>query len=73
VFTMLLDGSHASAKDLEELAAASEQKDHPYSFSDLIERIGRQAIMKSIAEDRPFDKAILLEVIKTVTPSPLIK
>jgi SpoVK/Ycf46/Vps4 family AAA+-type ATPase len=73
VFEMLLDGTHASDKDLEDLARASERTDYPYSFSDLVERIGRQAIMKSINEDRTFNKTILLEVIKTVTPSPLIK
>jgi SpoVK/Ycf46/Vps4 family AAA+-type ATPase len=73
VFEMLLDGTHASNKDLDELAEASERQDHPYSFSDLVERIGRQAMRKVVAEDRPFDKTILLEVIKTVSPSPLIK
>lgn len=73
VFEMLLDGTYASDDDLEELAEASERHDHPYSFSDLVERIGRQAMRKAIAEDRPFDKTILLEIIKTVSPSPLIK
>jgi SpoVK/Ycf46/Vps4 family AAA+-type ATPase len=73
VFGMLLDGTHVSDKDLNELAEASERQDHPYAFSDLVERIGRQALMKAIAEDRTFNKAIILEVIKTVSPSPLIK
>ncbi len=28
-----------------------------FSFSDLVQKIGRQALIKAIEEDRPFDKA----------------
>jgi len=73
VFQALLEGTHPSEKELENLAEVSERKAHPFCFSDLIHKIGRQALMKAIAEDRPFNKDILLELIKTVEPSPLLK
>ncbi len=73
VFHALLEGNRTSVKDLEELAQASERADHPFCFSDLIHKIGKQALMKAVADDRPFDKNILLELIQTVAPSPLIK
>jgi SpoVK/Ycf46/Vps4 family AAA+-type ATPase len=73
VFRALLDGTRTSEKDLEGLAQASERADHPFCFSDLIHKVGKQALMKAVADDRPFDKAILLEMIQVVTPSPLLK
>lgn len=73
VFQSIFDGSDISEKDINELVKASERKDIPYSFSDLIQRIGRQAILKAIEQDRSFDKNIFLEVLKSVDPSPSIK
>jgi SpoVK/Ycf46/Vps4 family AAA+-type ATPase len=73
VFRALLDGTRTSEKDLEDLVQASERADHPFCFSDLIHKVGKQALMKAVADDRPFDKAILLEMIQVVTPSPLLK
>lgn len=73
VFGSLLAGSGATEPDIDELVMASERGEHSYSFSDLIQKIGRQALIKAIEEDRPFDKIILLEVLSQVHPSPLIK
>lgn len=73
VFQFLLSGADLPEKDIDELVKASERKDRRYSFSDLIQKVGRQAILKAIEEDRPFDNKILLEVLEVVEPSPLIK
>lgn len=73
VFESLLEGTDTKEKDIIELVEASESKNHPYSFSDLIQRIGRQAMMKAISHDRPFNSKIIKEVMKTVEPSPMIK
>lgn len=73
VFQSLLKGCHTTDKDIMELTKASDKGDKPYSFSDLIQKVGRQALIRSIEEDRPFDKKILLEVLSKVEPSPLIK
>src|SRR5207245_3561294 len=73
VFESLLAGGEVMKADIEELVVASERGEHGYSFSDLVQKVGRQALIKAIEEDRPFDKTILLEVLRHVHPSPLIK
>jgi SpoVK/Ycf46/Vps4 family AAA+-type ATPase len=73
VFESIFEGSDVTEKDINELVKASERKDRPYSFSDLIQKVGRQAILKAIEQDAPFNKSILLEVLSNVEPSPLIK
>lgn len=73
VFQTLLAGTDLKDKELNELVDASETKNNPYSFSDLVQRIGRQAMMQAISHDRPFDARIIKEIIKTVEPSPMIK
>jgi len=72
VFQFLLSGAGMSEKEIDELVKASERNDTPYSFSDLIQKIGRLALLQGIEQDRAFDKKILLEVLQTVEPSPLI-
>lgn len=73
VFQSLLKGCNTTDKEIQELTKASDRSDKPYSFSDLIQKVGRQALIRAIEEDRPFDKKILLEVLSKVEPSPLIK
>jgi SpoVK/Ycf46/Vps4 family AAA+-type ATPase len=73
VFQSIFEGADLPEKDINDLVKASERKNTAYSFSDLIQKVGRQAILKAIEQDRPFDKAILLEVLSSVQPSPLIK
>lgn len=73
VFESIFEGADVTEKDLNELVNASERKERPYSFSDLIQKVGRQALLKAIEQDIPFNKTILLEAIQNVEPSPLIK
>ncbi len=73
VFQSLLLGTKTTEKDLDELVTASGKKDRLYSFSDLVQRVGRQALLRAIEEDRSFDKTILLETLSSVEPSPTIK
>lgn len=73
VFQSIFEGADVSEKDIDELVNATERKNTPFSFSDLIQKIARQALLKAIEQDRPFDKIILLEAAKAVEPSPLIK
>jgi SpoVK/Ycf46/Vps4 family AAA+-type ATPase len=72
VFQFLLAGTGIPEMDIDELVKVSEKKDVPYSFSDLIQKIGRRTLLRAIEQDRAFDKEILLEVLQTVEPSPLI-
>lgn len=73
VFTAILAGTGAKTAEIELLVKASERPDHPYSFSDLVQRIGRQSLMKAISQDKPFNASIVHEVIGLVDPSPMIK
>lgn len=73
VFKYIFEGTELSTKDLEELIAASTRNDKAYSFSDLIQRIGKQALFIAIEKDIPFDKECYLNLLKKVEPSPSIK
>lgn len=72
VFQHLFEGSEMKEKELNELVEATENKNLLYSFSDLIQKIGKQAVIRSIQKDVPFSKEIYLEVLKTISPSPTI-
>ena len=52
---------------------ASERKDTAYSFSDLIQKVAKQALFKSIEQDKAFDKNFYLKILEKVEPSPSIK
>jgi SpoVK/Ycf46/Vps4 family AAA+-type ATPase len=71
LFNRLFEGLELPESDIDFLVENSEN-DIPYSFSDLIQKVGKQALYMAIQLDRPFDKDIYLEVLKTVAPSPLI-
>lgn len=73
VFESILSGVNIQKGDIDELVKASGEKNRPYTFSDLVHKIGKQAILRAIEQDRPFGKEILLEVMSTVEASPLIK
>lgn len=73
VFESLFEGVEIKASEINELVKASENKATPYSFSDLIQKVGKQALFLAIETNRPFSKGVYLEVLKTVKPSPLIK
>lgn len=44
----------------------------PYSFSDLIHRVAKQAIYKAIEIDKPFTIDLFKSTLEIITPSPLI-
>lgn len=73
VFQLLFAGADVPEKDINELVKASERKDTAYSFSDLIQKVVRSALLQAIEQDKPFNKEILLEILKKVEPSPAIK
>lgn len=73
VFKYLFEGVELEEKDIEDLVSASGPKDSvPYSFSDIIQKVGKQAIFKAIEENKAFSKDLYLDVLKHVKPSPLL-
>lgn len=73
VFKSIFEGTKVNDTDITDLVSASENKATPFSFSDLIQKVGKQAFFLAIQSDRPFTKDIYLEVLKTTKPSPLIR
>lgn len=53
-------------KQLDEVSIA-------YSYSDLIQRVAKQAIYKAISENKPFSLELFKEVLDQIEPSPLIE
>ena len=72
VFNHLFQDVSLSEKELKNLIQHCIQKDIPYSYSDLIQRVGRQAIIQAISEKVPFSYPIYFQTLKQTEPSPLI-
>lgn len=73
VFKYIFSGTEITNKDIDDLVKATERKDTAYSFSDLIQKVAKQALFKSIEEDKAFDKNFYLKILEKVQPSPSIK
>jgi SpoVK/Ycf46/Vps4 family AAA+-type ATPase len=73
VFKFLLAGTETTEEDFDILVQASKHKERPYSFSDLVQKVGRISVLKAIENDVPLNKEIILDVLKNVEPSPLIE
>lgn len=73
VFKYIFSGTEITSKDIDDLVKATERKDTAYSFSDLIQKVAKQALFKSIEEDKAFDKNFYLKILDKVQPSPSIK
>lgn len=69
VFRRILDGSTFTTGDIDELVSLTE-RDTPYTFSDLTDRVARIALRQSWKENRPFGPAMLKSVLSEVEPSP---
>jgi len=72
VFQYVFRETRISDKDLDKLVAASRNEKVPFTYSDLINRVARQTLLRSIQLDKPFSASTYLEVLKEVVPSPLL-
>lgn len=73
VFEYLFRGIELSEKDLEKLVDASEKGATPFSYSDLINRVAKQAVFKAVELDKPFSPEVYSNVLKETQPSPLME
>ena len=55
-----------------DLAQRSARTPTPYSYSDIVNRIGKLAVMESWRADRPLDATAVSEAMKGVEPSPSV-
>lgn len=72
IFNHLFEGVQLKDGDLEKLVEKTEIENILYSSSDLIQKIGKQTVLKAIQNDVPFSVELYLEVLLTVKPSPSI-
>ena len=74
VFERLLEGTDHGPDELTKLVMATRPKELvPYSFSDLVVRLGKTALRQAVREDRPFGAEVLLNVVTHLAPSPLVE
>lgn len=72
IFKHILSGTIEDEKLINDLAAFASEKKIPYSYSDLFQRVAKQALLMAITNDVPFGAAVLMEVLKKTEPTPLI-
>jgi SpoVK/Ycf46/Vps4 family AAA+-type ATPase len=70
VFEYLFRGSKISDKELDNLVDASRTSSTPFSYSDLINRVAKQAVFRAVNLNKPFSSSIYLEMLKETEPSP---
>lgn len=73
VLTKLLKGTEYSEAQLKKLKNVIGKHKIPYSFSDLIHRVGKQAILRAIEKKMAFDITLFTEVLEKTDPTPLIE
>lgn len=73
VFEKLLEGTVFSKDDVKRLGEIASKKEIPYSYSDLIDKVGQQALLKAVADGNPFDHNYLESALRISEPSPLLK
>jgi SpoVK/Ycf46/Vps4 family AAA+-type ATPase len=73
VLIWILDGTQYSDGQFKKLKTTILKHKIPYSFSDLIQRAGRQAVFQAIESNIPFDIHLFTEVLEKTEPTPLIE
>lgn len=72
VFQSLFGNSDFSIEELTDLIETAKSKEILYSFSDLIHKVGRQALFKAISTEAPFSMNLYKSILIDTEPSPLI-
>lgn len=69
IWKSLLEGLHLSTHDIDDIVRAS-QKEVPYTFSDLIHRVGRAVVLRAYRESRPVSAADVVHALQGIEPTP---
>lgn len=72
LFDRMLEGTMPSSKEIDQLVAACTEKEVPFSYSDILRRVGKQALVASMQTNQAFSAAAILKILRTTQPSPLI-
>ena len=73
VLKWILDGTEYTDAHFKKLKTLATKPNIPYSFSDLIQRAGRQAIFHAIENNIPFDITLFSATLEKTIPTPLIE
>lgn len=73
VFRYILKGTNYNHKEVAELANHVSKSAIPYSFSDLIQRAGNQALFKAVEDNVPFSFSLYKESLLAIEPTPLVE
>lgn len=71
LFERLLEGVNHTGADIDDLVIRSE-REVPYSYSDLTQRVARAALLDSWRGNEPFGPASIASALERVNPSPLM-
>lgn len=72
VFSALLQGTKHSKSDLNSLVSHAEKKKPRYTYSDLVNRVGKTAFREAVFGDTAFGPEILETVLARTEPTPLL-
>lgn len=73
VLKWILNGTEYTDAQFKKLKTLASKQNIPYSFSDLIQRAGRQAIFHAIENNLPFEITLFSGTLEKTIPTPLIE
>ncbi|CCH57627.1 ATPase central domain-containing protein (plasmid) [Fibrisoma limi BUZ 3] len=73
VFEYLFANIEHDSEQLTNLIRRTQQRKVPFSFSDLLQRALRQAILEAIQNEQPLSVPIYSTVLETMEPSPMLE
>lgn len=73
LFATILEGVVCKENELNELAKIALSKSPFFSYSDIIQRVGGQAVLQSIAQNKPLSSETIKVLLKQTIPTPLLE
>lgn len=68
----ILQGTDYTKKEMDALLKHCNAQSVPFSYSDLIQRVAKQALFDAVDQDRPFDAALFKQTLEKTEPTPLL-
>ncbi len=68
----IMEGTEWNKKDMDAIFEICNSHDIPYSFSDIIQRVAKQALFDAVDQNVPFDINLFKETLEKTEPTPLL-
>lgn len=72
-FSNVLEGTGSKPAELDALIDHCSKSKIPYSYSDILVRVGQSALRKAIYNNKKFGSHAVLEILKVTKPTPLLE